>query len=79
MTAEIWIIMLTVSTGHTVQTGGEFYTQQDCMAAASAIQRQGAGRAYCVSRPLSREHQRQLEIQERERAQPSVDGDRTKN
>ena len=57
MTAEIWIIMLTVSTGQTIQTGGEFYTQQDCMAAASAIRSQGAGRAYCVSRPLSREHQ----------------------
>lgn len=73
MAAEIWIIMLTVSTGHSVETGGEFYTQQDCMAAASAIQRQGAGRAYCLPRPLSREHQRQLEIQEQQRAPPPVE------
>ena len=78
MTAEIWIIRLTASTGQIIQTGGEYYTREDCMAAAAAIQSQGAGRASCVSRPLSPEHQRQLQVQELQRAQPPIVDERTK-
>ena len=73
MTAEVWIIMLVSASGHSIQTAGTYYTQQDCAAAAASIQSQRAAAAYCVAQPLTREHRRQLDNQEQERGR-AADG-----